>query len=181
MTEDIVSLKGKNWQVSYTETDEENTTVITNSLTEIHILKVDVKNSEPLAGAEFRLEKRNGETWEVFRDQITVGEDGDEKGLATVEGLTNGTYTLRETKAPPGYTPLGTAVGFTVEDGVVRFTNTEHVTYDAQTATFRVENKTGLVMPSTGGPGTLAWTAGGLALILLAGGLLLRRKRKNMI
>lgn len=181
VTEDIVSLKGKNWQVSYTETDEENTTVITNSLTEIHILKVDVKNSEPLAGAEFRLEKRNGETWEVFRDQITVGEDGDEKGLATVEGLTNGTYTLRETKAPPGYTPLGTAVGFTVEDGVVRFTNTEHVTYDAQTATFRVENKTGLVMPSTGGPGTLAWTAGGLALILLAGGLLLRRKRKNMI
>ena len=166
--------------MSYTETDEDNTTVITNSLTEIHILKVDLKNSEPLAGAEFMLEKRNGETWEVFRDQITVGEDGNEKGRATVEGLTNGAYTLRETKAPPGYTPLGTPVGFTVEDGVIRFTNTEHVTYDAQTATFRVENKTGLVLPSTGGPGTQAWTAIGLALILFAGLMLLMRRRKNM-
>ena len=180
VTDDVVTLRGKTWQVSYTETDEDNTTVITNSLTEIHILKVDLKNSEPLAGAEFMLEKRNGETWEVFRDQITVGEDGDEKGRATVEGLTNGAYTLRETKAPPGYTPLGTPVGFTVEDGVIRFTNTEHVTYDAQTATFRVENKTGLVLPSTGGPGTQAWTAIGLALILFAGLMLLMRRRKNM-
>ena len=100
--------------------------------------------------------------------------------IGFAEGLTDGTYTLRETKAPPGYTPLGTPVGFTVQDGAVHFTNTEHVTYDAHTATFTVENKTGLVLPGTGGPGTQAYTAGGLAMILLAGLLLIRRRRKNM-
>ena len=180
VTDDVVALNGITWQVSAANPDEDRVALITNSQTVIHILKVDLKNSEPLAGAEFMLEKRAGETWEVFREEIAVGTDGDEMGRATVEGLTDGTYTLRETKAPPGYTPLGTPVGFTVQDGAVHFTNTEHVTYDAHTATFTVENKTGLVLPGTGGPGTQAYTAGGLAMILLAGLLLIRRRRKNM-
>ena len=180
VTDDIVILNGTTWQVTASAPDEDGLAIITNSRTEIHILKVDVKNSEPLAGAEFRLLKRNGETWEVFRDEITVGTDGDEKGLATVEGLTDGAYTLSETKAPPGYTPLGTPVGFTVQDGAIRFTNTEHVTYDAHTATFTVENKTGLVLPSTGGSGTQVYTAGGLAMALFAGLLLLNRRRKKL-
>ncbi len=180
VTDDIVILNGKTWQVTADDPDEEGIAIITNSRTEIHILKVDLKNSEPLAGAEFRLLKRNGETWEVFRDEITVGTDGDEKGLATVEGLTDGAYTLSETKAPPGYTPLGIPVGFTVQDGAIRFTNTEHVTYDAHTATFTVENKTGLVLPTTGGSGTQVYTAGGLAMALFAGLLLLNRRRKKL-
>ncbi|MBP5726832.1 MAG: Cna B-type domain-containing protein, partial [Clostridia bacterium] len=178
--DDAVTLNGKTWEVTADEPDEEGTAVITNSRTVIHILKVDRQAGEPLAGAEFRLEKLNGETWEVFRDEIATGTEGEELGLAIVDGLTEGRYTLSETKAPAGYIPLGMPVGFTVQDGAVVFENTDYVTYDRSTATFRVQNKIGLAMPSTGGPGTLAWTAGGLALILLAGGLLLRRKRKNI-
>ena len=181
VTDDTVTLNQKTWQVTADDPDQEDTATITNSRTEIHILKVDKKDGEPLTDAEFRLEKLNGTAWAIFRDEIATGTEGNEKGLATVGGLTDGRYTLTETKAPAGYIPLGMPVGFTVQDGAVIFEKTDYVTYDTQTATFRVQNKVGIAMPSTGGHGTLAWTGSGLALILLAGGLLLRRKRKNMI
>ena len=180
VADDTVTFKEKTWLVSVTEPDEDGNAIVTNSRTEIHILKVDKISGDALAGAVFKLEKLNGTTWEVFMDEITTGTEGEEKGLATLDGLTDGSYTLSETKAPPGYIPLDMPVGFTVQDGAVSFRNKDHVTYDKSTATFTVQNKVGLALPTTGGTGTRAYTAGGLALAVLAGMLLLRRKRKNM-
>ena len=111
-------------------------------------------------------------------ETITVGEDGEDKGKATISGLTDGDYRLKETKAPSGYIPLGGNIDFTVTDGAVTFTDTDAVTYSAEDQTFTVGNKAGLALPTTGGSGTLAYTAGGLALILLAAVLLMIRKRK---
>ena len=68
---------------------------------------------------------------------------------------------------------------FTVENGAVSFENTGFVTYDKDTATFTIQNKEGLALPSTGGTGTQAYMAGGLALMLLAGLALLVRRRKK--
>ena len=46
--------------------------------------------------------------------------------------------------------------------------------------TFTVGNTPGTALPNTGGSGTLLFTAGGFALILMAGALLIgRRKRKH--
>ena len=179
VTDDTVTFAGKTWLVSASSPDQNGKATITNSRTEIHILKVDVKNNEPLAGAEFRLDKHNGTTWEVLKNQIAVGTEGDDKGRATVEILEDGEYRLSETKAPSGYIPLGKPAVFTVQNGAIAFENTGFVTYDENTATFTVPNKEGLALPSTGGSGTQAYTAGGLALVLLAGLLLFHRRRKN--
>ena len=178
VTDDTVTFAGKTWLVSVSSSDQNGKATITNSRTEIHILKVDVKNNEPLVGAEFRLDKHNGTTWEVLKNQIAVGTEGDDTGRATVEILEDGEYRLSEIKAPSGYIPLGKPAVFTVENGAVSFENTGFVTYDDNTATFSVQNKTGLALPSTGGSGTQAYTAGGLALALFAGLLLLRRRKK---
>ena len=42
-----------------------------------------------------------------------------------------------------------------------------------------VYNTPGVALPSTGGPGTAAYTAGGLGLIMLALAALLLRKRRE--
>ena len=180
VTDDTVTFAGKTWLVSVSSPDQNGKATITNSRTEIHILKVDVKNNEPLAGAEFRLDKNSGTTWEVLQNGIAVGTEGDDKGRATVEILEDGEYRLSETKSPPGYIPLGKPAVFTVENGAVSFENTGFVTYDKDTATFTVQNKTGLALPTTGGSGTQAYTAGGLAMALFAGLLLLNRRRKKL-
>ena len=83
-----------------------------------------------------------------------------------------------EMKAPAGYIALGMPVGFRVRNGEILFDNTGHVTYDADTATFTVRNKPGLALPSTGGEGTLVYTACGLGMILLAMILLMVRRKK---
>ena len=178
ITDGVVTLAGKTWQALAGEPDEDNHVVITNSRTEIHLLKIDANTNEALADAEFRLMKLNGDSWEVFMDGITVGSEGEEKGRAAVDGLTEGSYTLMEMKAPAGYIALGMPVGFRVRNGEILFDNTGHVTYDADTATFTVRNKPGLALPSTGGEGTLVYTACGLGMILLAMILLMVRRKK---
>ena len=104
-------------------------------------------------------------------------------GTLLFEGLTDGEYRIVETKAPAGYMPLASAIEFTIENGELTYSGTSTlVTYEAATenspATFRVDNKPGAALPSTGGSGTAAYTATGLALMILAGMLLAERKRK---
>ena len=64
--------------------------------------------------------------------------------------------------------------GYEGEPGLVIHTKATADTPD----TFLVYNKTGVALPSTGGGGTSAYTAAGLALMILAGAALIKRKRK---
>ena len=45
---------------------------------------------------------------------------------------------------------------------------------------FTVRNRPGVELPNTGGTGTALYTIPGLMLILLAGGTLVRRKRRAL-
>lgn len=169
------------WLVSISAMDENRTVTITNSKTEIQLLKVDEESSEALAGAEFRLEKATDDGYEVIEAKITMGNEGENLGRAYISGLTDGTYRLKETKAPPGYIPLASMFDFKIEDGIVIFESTGNgVEYDGEMMTFTIRNKAGLALPSTGGSGTLPYTAGGLSLILMAVLLkLMKKRRKN--
>lgn len=70
--------------------------VVTNErFKELIVEKVDAANGDRLAGAEFDLLDADGNR--VARLKT------DESGQANVTGLSNGTYTLNETKAPRGY------------------------------------------------------------------------------
>lgn len=111
-------------------------------------------------------------------------------GKVDFRGLENGEYTLTETKAPAGYNKLASAIGVKV-DGQNNGTDTTHATvvikydnnngsvYD-QTASNGVipgQNKPGVVLPGTGGMGTIAFTVIGVLVIAL--GVAWTLKRKN--
>lgn len=112
-------------------------------------------------------------------------------GKVVFQGLKNGEYTLTETKAPAGYNKLASALGVKVEgqnDGTDTTNATVTITYDndngssnynqsASNGVIPVRNKSGVVLPGTGGMGTIAFTMIGVLVIAL--GVAWTLKRKN--
>lgn len=111
-------------------------------------------------------------------------------GKVDFQGLKNGEYTLTETKAPAGYNKLASAIGVKVDgqnDGtdtthatvVIKYDNNNGSVYDqtASNGVIPVQNKPGVVLPGTGGMGTIAFTVIGVLVIAL--GVAWTLKRKN--
>ena len=112
-------------------------------------------------------------------------------GKVDFQGLKNGEYTLTETEAPAGYNKLASAIGVKVEgqnDGTDTTNATVHITYDndngssnydqpASNGVIPVQNKSGAILPGTGGMGTIAFTVIGVLVIAL--GVAWTLKRKN--
>lgn len=112
-------------------------------------------------------------------------------GKVEFRGLKNGEYTLTETEAPAGYNKLASAIGVKV-NGQNNGTDTTHATvtitynndnngsnYDqtASNGVIPVQNKSGAILPGTGGMGTIAFTVIGVLVIAL--GVAWTLKRKN--
>jgi len=149
----------------------------TNDCVLIHILKVTAGTDDPLTGATFKLMKRDGEEYKDYGNPAEKSVD--DQGKADFNGLADGTYQLVETHAPAGYVMLSAPIGFTVTNGVVAYTGTDStVTYNRETKTFTIGNTPGVELPATGGRGTLVFTVSGLALMMLAGVLMISRKRR---
>ena len=111
-------------------------------------------------------------------------------GKVVFQGLKNGEYTLTETKAPAGYNKLASALGVKVDgqnDGTddtnatvtITYNNDNGSNYDktASNGAIPVQNKSGVVLPGTGGMGTIAFTVIGVLVIAL--GVAWTLKRKN--
>ena len=98
-------------------------------------------------------------------------------GYININGLATGTYILKETKAPHGYNILTKPINIKVEQNT---DGTKKITYDDVTdpvTQVKVENKSGTLLPSTGGMGTtLIYLIGG-ALVLGSGFVLANKKR----
>lgn len=95
----------------------------------------------------------------------------DDQGKAYFKGLANGTYYLVETKTPAGFNPLTGPEKVDV--------NGSETNLQSLTATSKIENKTGAVLPSTGGMGTTVFYVLGAVLVLGAGVLLVTKKRMS--
>ena len=98
-----------------------------------------------------------------------------DNGRFTIQGLGAGTYYLTETKQPDGYNKLSGPVTVVIDkDGKVmvkKGANLEDATE------VKVENKTGTVLPSTGGAGTTMIYLVGAVLVLGSGVVLVTKRR----
>ena len=123
---------------------------------------------------------RLAKSGETPANTLVVGGDNADtmKGVLKISGLDVGTYILTETKAPGGYVKPAQPFTITIEDdktvgdennsipnGKVEFTEneTERETdgYVRQT----IPNTKGFTLPTTGGMGTVLFTAGGVLLM----------------
>ena len=149
--------------------------------------KVEKGTETKLANAEFVLYKKDTATSAVtyYKLTTTVGTNEakvewvdnatdatvlktDTNGAAEFIGLPDGTYYLKETKAPDGYNVLTADVEITIagnENDTTTLTRTQ-----------KVENNKGALLPETGGMGTIGLTA--LAVAVVACALFLPKKNK---
>lgn len=125
----------------------------------------------------------------------TIAGDVGQDGYLTFGGLGEGRYTIEETTVPTGYNKIDNitvTLSFAPPQTVVtgRETGTWSATYKVGNGTpgaasvdgdgtihFQVENRSGAVLPSTGGMGTTLFVAGGLVLMVVAATLLVVRAR----
>ena len=117
----------------------------------------------------------------------------DTNGTLQLKGLDIGTYTLTETKAPGGYQlPASPVTTITLtdsepdgvlDDGTTTATGTTivgEVKASGNTVNFQIGNtKPGFELPTTGGMGTVLFTAGGLVIMACGAALVLVTLKKK--
>ena len=94
-------------------------------------------------------------------------------GKFTIQGLDADIYYLTETKQPDGYNKLSKAVKIVIDEK-------ENITVDDKTPStelVEVENKSGSILPSTGGMGTTLFYIFGAILVIGSGVVLITKKR----
>lgn len=96
-------------------------------------------------------------------------------GKFNINGLKAGTYYLKEIEAPKGYNKLANAIEIEIDNnGNIKVNKNGTLTSATQVD---VENKTGTVLPSTGGAGTtMIYLVG--AVLVLGSGVVLATKRR---
>ena len=95
------------------------------------------------------------------------------EGKFKIFGLDADTYYLKEVTAPKGYNKLSAPVKITIGENGTITVNDESITG----TDVKVENKTGSLLPSTGGMGTTLFYIFGAILVIGSGGVLITKKR----
>lgn len=144
------------------------------------------ENKQALAGAEFEL-YTDAKCTEANALKFTKNDAGkyryDEQGKVTltslnngmieIEGIKEGTYYLKETKAPKGYNLLKDAIAITID------TNGKITINEGEVTRVDVQNNAGSLLPSTGGMGTTIFYIAGAFLVLISGVVLIAKKRTD--
>lgn len=154
----------------------------------IPVFKYTGINKTPLAGAKFTLytdelcSNDNALKFTLSNQKYRYdANNGSEilkslenTGRVDIEGIKAGTYYLKEIEAPKGYNKLAAPITVVIDgEGNVKLNETEVV------ATVNVENKTGTLLPSTGGMGTTIIYMAGAILVIASGIVLVSKKRSK--
>lgn len=174
----------------------------------LDVTKVDSKNTKTkLKDAEFKLKNSDGKWATITDGKVTGWADtelqgsvlkSDESGKFKVEGLDDGEYTLKETKAPAGYnlpadgfsvTLTATTANNQAWDGTATKALTNLAVKVGQTdgtgdvttglGAITIKNTQGSSLPSTGGMGTVLLYVAGIAVFVLAGATLVMALRRR--
>lgn len=179
------------------QTSEESTT--TTYVYDLYIYKYATKDTSEvrLADAKFIIYKTVGTTnyyavldtnnnvssWTTTEGNATVLTT-DSTGIVHFSGLDSGSYYIKETEAPDGYSVLAAPVDAEIDSndgtvtGAVSVTLTEGGTNYVDA--IKIENNSGSEMPSTGGIGTtIFYVVGGILVVGAVVLLITRRRMKN--
>ncbi|MBQ3532015.1 MAG: SpaH/EbpB family LPXTG-anchored major pilin [Oscillospiraceae bacterium] len=154
----------------------------------IDIVKTDSQNNL-IDGAKFKIHDAaeggnevavvlmdDGVTYRRARADETGVEIIVEDGQVRVVGFDNGTYYLEETEAPKGYNKITARQKFIISDGNLDATFNDGIFSTGSGV--HVVNKTGTMLPETGGIGTtMFYVIGG---VLVAGSLVFLVTKKRM-
>ena len=160
---------------------------------DLSFTKVDSKDSElALPGAEFSLTGTN-----TTGDDVSYLESSNDDGIVHFSGLSEGTYTMRETKAPKGYavnqntytvtispvygsdkTLSSYTVTITDQDGNDFMNKTYTSTPLADGKDGNIPNTAFKNLPATGGTGTVIYSIIGITAII-AGTILVTGRRAS--
>lgn len=107
-------------------------------------------------------------------------------GIVRINGFDNGTYYLEETTTPAGYNKITTRQKFIISDGSLNAVFNPDPQDSSKTiystgSGVHVVNKTGSMLPETGGMGTVMFVTCGSIVVMAAGVLLVTKKRMSMI
>lgn len=182
-----IAMENKAW-LTYGDNSTKSNESITNTYTYgIPVFKHTGtgENKQALAGAEFKLytdaectdalkftkNVDNKYRYDETNRNTTLTSLAD--GMINIEGIKEGTYYLKETKAPKGYNLLKDAIIITINaDGDIKTGTTTVTQVD-------VQNNAGSILPSTGGIGTTIFYIAGALLVLAAGVVLIAKKRTD--
>lgn len=175
--------------------DNKNTVDVTTTTytSQIKVLKYTGDTTHVLAGAKFKLFKQeaDGEALTFVKKsgneenyRLTVqGERGvteivtTSSGAFTMQGLKPGIYWLEETAAPKGYNKLAKRIKVEIKDDGTLVVDGKDKENGLPINQVNVENKSGTVLPSTGGAGTtMIYLIG--AVLVLGSGVVLATKRR---
>lgn len=183
-------------RLEYGETGNTTFSIISETTTrtwEAKVLKYALKdeNEIPLAGASFTLDRNKDgsdlisfvaggdNTYRVAMpgENDTITEiTTDDSGQFTITGLDSDTYYLTETAAPAGYNILSEPVEIVIgDDGAINADadNPEGI------GQVKVLNRSGSMLPGTGGIGTTIFYVVGSVLVVGAAVLFVTKKRLN--
>ena len=184
--------------VKIEKTGEDGTTPLKDVKFDLY-QEVDAETTGAITGASVPAGLDNAKFWKKI-DTLTT----DASGIATHNGLSNGTYYLVETKTNDGYNLLKKPIKVILNVQYTTITKTEsawvedtngqkQVKSEITETTFtsadsttqqgikvqKVINKKGFTLPTTGGIGTFVFTFAGIAMMAAAVILLITGKKKK--
>ena len=191
----------KTWNTSVPE-DETKSFVFGLKINKIDP-NIKEEDKQALQGAEFQL-LRDGTpiatyTFDENGDRVLNSNNGltavtNEDGIAYLLGIDEGTYTLKETKAPNGYILPEDGLELIITDADEEGNVDGNATYtlggkeldtfediaDGSVATATIENSKGFNLPRTGGAGTWMFAVGGILIMAgMATAFVKLRKKEN--
>lgn len=153
---------------------ESKPTTVTVTTGNIALTKVDGADNKTLQGAEFELRDKDG--------KVVVVEGKEVKGVSDANGVIQwnnipyGNYQIVETKAPTYKKEDGTTGSYQLLKDPI------DVTVDEKHEAIKLNvenNKSGWILPTTGGMGTVLFTVVGLLLMAAAAFVFFRKKTVN--
>lgn len=145
-----------------------------------------------LEGAKFKLQKKNTTTgkWEDETSYVDIEVDNGTK--VELNNLRNGDYSLTETKAPDGYSKLGSSIYFKVENGTVTLTGENgkplgegfelwQLDTRSTTPVLTIKNQKLYSLPESGGSGIYWYMIGGMVLMSTAAWILYKNKCREVL